>query len=70
MEGKGAGPIKHPLEEIKEEGRSREEVKAGEKKAILNVKKTTIRQTTIDNLSQKILKSHSEGNRFITNNDL
>ena len=34
------------------------------------IKKKAVIKTTIDNLSERILKSHSEGNRFITNDDL
>jgi hypothetical protein len=41
-----------------------------DKKAKLVMKKKKVQKTTIDNLSEKILKSHSEGNRFITNDDL
>ena len=40
------------------------------KESKVMVKKKTVVKTTIDNLSERILKSHSEGNRFITNDDL
>jgi hypothetical protein len=40
------------------------------KKSTIMIKKKPIVRTVIENLSEKILKSHSEGNRFITNDDL
>ena len=52
-----------------------EEKVAGKKgevaqKSTIMIKKKAVVKATIENLSEKILKSHSEGNRFITNDDL
>ena len=52
---------KNPADEIKVDST---------KKTVIAVKKKPVLKTTIDNLSDRILKSHSEGNRFITNDDL
>ncbi len=48
----------------------KEDPAAAGKKSTVTIKKRTVMKTTIENLSERILKSHSEGNRFITNDDL
>ena len=57
------------LGEIKEKEKTdKDSIFVGETKLERHSKK--IVTTTIENLSTKILKSHSEGNRFIKNDDL
>jgi hypothetical protein len=58
---------KDPLSLLKDQ---MENAQVVESKATLKIKKTAVTKATISNLSERILKSHSEGNRYITNDDL
>eukprot|EP00826_Nyctotherus_ovalis_P031599 TRINITY_DN2528_c0_g1_i1.p2 TRINITY_DN2528_c0_g1~~TRINITY_DN2528_c0_g1_i1.p2 ORF type:complete len:209 (-),score=73.36 TRINITY_DN2528_c0_g1_i1:146-772(-) len=56
--------------EKKSKPEEKKEVAEQAKQAIIMIKKKAVVKATIENLSERILKSHSEGNRFITNDDL
>ena len=49
--------------------KKQDEIEEGQKTTIV-IKKKAVIKATIDNLSERILKSNSEGNRFIKNDDL